>query len=171
MGVGYLVLRNDLDPVAAGAEQPRVVRAALAGSPGLRRVSGVRAHRAVEVFAVPGATPPLTTRPAASALALSGGPEGTVGAAGAWVTARRAAARRRRARGRSAGVVVSDTGRRRSLGFGYAAAVPRVGADGEPLDAPTIWRGTRRRCRCRPTRAVTGRPRSSARRCRRTGRR
>ena len=134
MGVGYLVLRNDLDPVAAGAEQPRVVRAALAGSPGLRRAAVFGRHRAVEVFAVPGATPPLTTRPAASALALSGGPEGTVGAAGALGD--RAALLLGDVGSRPvAGVVVGDTGRRRSLGFGYAAAVPRVGADGEPLDA------------------------------------
>ncbi len=42
-GVGYVVLRNDLDPDRSGAERPAVVRAALAGAAAARRAAGVGA--------------------------------------------------------------------------------------------------------------------------------
>ncbi|WP_276520781.1 alpha-(1-_3)-arabinofuranosyltransferase domain-containing protein [Tomitella gaofuii] len=39
MGIGYLVVRNDLDPELARAPRPLVVHAAIDGSPGLTRVA------------------------------------------------------------------------------------------------------------------------------------
>ncbi len=141
LGVHYVVLRNDLDPLSAGAEQPKVVRAALAGSAGITRVTSFGPSHAVEVFAVAGTVPSVTALPARSALAVSGGPESVVGTAGS-IGPGRAFLLLDDARDHAVGgVVVTDTGRRRALAFGYSVAVPRVGVDGEPLDvAPDLAR-------------------------------
>jgi arabinofuranan 3-O-arabinosyltransferase len=100
-GIGFVLLRNDLDPDRSGSERPAVVRAALAGSPGLTEVAGFGPaqppafrsgdHRAgaaapdpvaVEVFAVAGAER-LAAYPDDGAVALSGGPEGVLSLADA----------------------------------------------------------------------------------------
>ena len=100
-GIGFVLLRNDLDPERSGSERPAVIRAALAGSPGLTEVARFGPaqppafqpgdHRAgaatpdpaaVEVFAVAGAER-VTTYPDDGAVALSGGPEGVLSLADA----------------------------------------------------------------------------------------
>ncbi len=100
-GIRFVLVRNDLDPERSGSERPAVVRAALAGSPGLTEVAGFGPaqppafwpgdHRAgaaapdpaaVEVFAVARAER-VTTYPDDGAVALSGGPEGVLSLADA----------------------------------------------------------------------------------------
>ncbi len=100
-GIGFVLVRNDLDPERSGSERPAVIRAALAGSPGLTEVARFGPaqppafqpgdHRAgaaapdpaaVEVFAVAGAER-VTTYPDDGAVALSGGPEGVLSLADA----------------------------------------------------------------------------------------
>ena len=100
-GIRFVLLRNDLDPDRSGSERPAVVRAALAGSPGLTEVAGFGPaqppgfrsgdHRAgaaapdpaaVEVFAVAGAER-IAAYPDDGAVALSGGPEGVLSLADA----------------------------------------------------------------------------------------
>jgi len=95
-GVGFVLVRNDLDPDRSGSERPAVIWAALAGSPGITEVarfgpgqppafrsadrrSGAAAPEpaAVEVFAVAGAKR-ITSYPDKGAVALSGGPEGVL---------------------------------------------------------------------------------------------
>ena len=90
-GIRFVLVRNDLDPERSGSERPAVIRAALAGSPGLTEVARFGPaqppafrpgdHRAgaaapdpaaVEVFAVAGAER-VTTYPDDGAVALSGG--------------------------------------------------------------------------------------------------
>jgi arabinofuranan 3-O-arabinosyltransferase len=139
-GVRYVVLRNDIDPPAAGSERPGVMRAALAGSPGIGRVAAFGAARrsafapfdtvlgdagqppAVELFEVAGAGGDVTAYPRAGAVALSGGPEATLELADAGLLADRAvvAAADLTAGGGGLidGVLVTDTLRRRSLNFG-----------------------------------------------------
>ena len=94
MGVDHLVVRNDLDPVAASAPSPVLVHQALAESPGLRRVASFGpdvgggstpglvvdrglavAYPAVEVWAVEDAQPVVSVRPLESVLTVVGGPE------------------------------------------------------------------------------------------------
>ncbi|HZB48977.1 MAG TPA: alpha-(1-_3)-arabinofuranosyltransferase family protein, partial [Mycobacteriales bacterium] len=95
-GVRYVVVRNDIDVPRSGAPRPGVVRAALAGSPGIRWVAGfgpavrtayapgdavlgaVTRPRAVEVFEVGPAPQRVAAYPRAGAVALSGGPEGVL---------------------------------------------------------------------------------------------
>jgi arabinofuranan 3-O-arabinosyltransferase len=107
-GVRFVLVRNDLDPDRSGSERPAVVRAALAGSPGLTGVArfgpaqppGFRSGdrpagatgpdpAAVEVFAVAGAKR-VTTYPDDGAVALSGGPEGVLSLADAGMLEGRA---------------------------------------------------------------------------------
>ena len=100
-GIRFVLLRNDLDPDRSGSERPSVIRAALAGSPGLTEVadfgpaqpvafrSGDHLSGAVEpdppaleVFAIAGAER-ITAYPDDGAVALSGGPEGLLSLADA----------------------------------------------------------------------------------------
>ncbi len=107
-GIRFVLLRNDLDPDRSGALRPAVVRAALAGSPGLAEVAGFGPDQppafrsgdrpvgstaadppALEVFAVAGAER-VTAYPDDGAVALSGGPEGVLSLADAGLLAGRA---------------------------------------------------------------------------------
>jgi arabinofuranan 3-O-arabinosyltransferase len=100
-GIRFVLLRNDLDPDRSGSERPAVIRAALAGSPGLNEVASFGPaqppafrsgdHRsgavepdppAVEVFAIAGADR-ISAYPDDGAVALSGGPEGELSLADA----------------------------------------------------------------------------------------
>lgn len=94
-GVGYLVVRNDLDFGRAGAPGPSQIRSVLEASPGIRRVTSFGpvvspllgsvkiepgapsppAHfRAVDVYQVAGAASPAAVYPANRATIVSGGP-------------------------------------------------------------------------------------------------
>jgi arabinofuranan 3-O-arabinosyltransferase len=91
-GVGYLVVRNDLDWRRANAPSPGQVRLVLAASPGIQRVAtfgpSLRPEdegdnntaslslRSVEIYRVAGDGAPVTTYAAEHATVLSGGPEG-----------------------------------------------------------------------------------------------
>ncbi len=94
MGVDHLVVRNDLDPVAASAPRPVLVHQALRNSPGLTRVAAFGpevgggstvevavdgglsvAYPAVEIWAVEDAQPVVSVHPADSVLTVVGGPE------------------------------------------------------------------------------------------------
>jgi arabinofuranan 3-O-arabinosyltransferase len=107
-GIRFVLLRNDLDPDRSGSERPAVIRAALAGSPGLTEVarfgpaqppafrsgdhpagSADPEPAAVQVFSVGGAQR-ITTYPDDGAIALSGGPEGVLSLADARLLDRRA---------------------------------------------------------------------------------
>jgi arabinofuranan 3-O-arabinosyltransferase len=107
-GVRYVLVRNDLDPDRSGSERPAVIRAALAGSPGLGLVAGFGPTQrpafragdrlagtpaedppAIEVFAVGGAER-VTAYPDDGAVAVSGGPEGVLPLADAGLLAGRA---------------------------------------------------------------------------------
>ena len=100
-GIRFVLLRNDLDPDRSGSERPAVIRAALAGSPGLTEVAGFGPAQppgfrsgdrwagaaapdpaAVEVFAIAGAER-IAAYPDDGAVALSGGPEGVLSLADA----------------------------------------------------------------------------------------
>jgi arabinofuranan 3-O-arabinosyltransferase len=95
MGIGYLVVRNDLDFDAVGAPRPVLVHQTLDGSPGLRRVAafgppfgqpdvGVDAglqprYPPVEIYRVAGGAPRVLATTALSAALVSGGPESLLG--------------------------------------------------------------------------------------------
>jgi arabinofuranan 3-O-arabinosyltransferase len=95
MGIGYLVVRNDLDFDALGAPRPILVHQTLDGSPGLRRVAvfgppygqpdvGVDAglqprYPPVEIYRVAGGAPEVSATEARSAALVSGGPESLLG--------------------------------------------------------------------------------------------
>jgi arabinofuranan 3-O-arabinosyltransferase len=139
-GVRYVVLRNDIDPDRAGSERPAVVRAALAGSPGLSlaaafgprqragldaddsAVPGPPGSPAVEIFAVDAPDGPADAAfyPRAGAVAMSGGPEGVFALADAGLLAGRAVIATPDLPGPGAvdAVAVTDTYRRRSINFG-----------------------------------------------------
>jgi arabinofuranan 3-O-arabinosyltransferase len=139
-GVRYVLLRNDIDPDRSGSERPAVVRAALAGSPGINlaavfgtrqragldaddsAVPGPPGSPAVEVFAVagPAGAADATFYPRAGAVAMSGGPEGVFALADAGLLAGRAVIATADLPGPGAvdGVAVTDTYRRRSINFG-----------------------------------------------------
>ncbi len=97
-GVGYLVVRNDLDHGRAGTARPVLVHAAVAGSPGLSRVATFgppvgggstpeglvdqqldRPYAAVEVYAVARPAGRVSAYPADQAVQVSGGPESLLG--------------------------------------------------------------------------------------------
>ncbi|WP_084735125.1 alpha-(1-_3)-arabinofuranosyltransferase [Actinophytocola xinjiangensis] len=81
-GYRFLLLRNDLDRTSTAAPDPAVLRAGLAGSPGLRRVSEFgRAGDgpAIEVYEVDGAVPRTSLVSTADVPTVSGGPESLLG--------------------------------------------------------------------------------------------
>ena len=166
-GVRYVVVRNDVDVPRSGAQRPGVVRAALAGSPGIRWVAAfgpavrtayspddavlgaVRRPPAVEVFEVGPAPQRVAAYPRAGAVALSGGPEGVLPLADAGLLDGRAvlAAADLPDPGAVDAVVGTDTLRRRSLNVGadpgrrysptLPAGEPRQRADVVPYAGPT----------------------------------
>ncbi|PRY01581.1 alpha-(1-_3)-arabinofuranosyltransferase [Allonocardiopsis opalescens] len=94
MGVGYLVVRNDLDRAGLRGAYPAQVHSALESSPGIHRVAefgpvvgvpegGTQAgadwidqpYPAVEIYQVEEAAPLVGTVPAEDALRVTGGPE------------------------------------------------------------------------------------------------
>lgn len=141
-GVGRVLVRNDLDLARSTASEPRYVRAALAASPGLRRVEAfgpvVRAPftrerlttrltrpqpsiRAVEIWAVAEPAPPLSLLPADGALRVEGGPESTLTLAEAGVLDGRGLVLAADDRGDLDGPsqpVLTDDARRRDTEFG-----------------------------------------------------
>jgi arabinofuranan 3-O-arabinosyltransferase len=107
-GIRFVLLRNDLDPDRSGSARPAVIRAALAGSPGLTEAARFGPDQppafrsddrpagttgadppALEVFAVAGAER-ITAYPKDGAVALSGGPEGVLSLADAGLLGGRA---------------------------------------------------------------------------------
>jgi len=81
-GVGYLVVRNDLNLGLTGAPSPNQVTAVLAETPGIRlvrqfgpRVSGDRASREVEIFKVERPVQVVHAYPESDPVILSGGPD------------------------------------------------------------------------------------------------
>ncbi len=98
-GVTRLVVRNDLDVAQADSSSPLLVHAALAGSPGLARVTtfgadlggpsegvlddeGVPAYAPMEVWSVGPARPRLTVTPVQDVVRVAGGPESLLPLAG-----------------------------------------------------------------------------------------
>jgi arabinofuranan 3-O-arabinosyltransferase len=95
MGIGYLVVRNDVDFDALGAPRPVLVHQTLDGSPGLRRVAafgppfgqldiGVDAglqpkYPPVEIYRVAGGARRVLATTEHSAALVSGGPESLLG--------------------------------------------------------------------------------------------
>jgi arabinofuranan 3-O-arabinosyltransferase len=95
MGIGYLVVRNDLDFDALGAPRPVLVHQTLDGSPGLRRVAafgppfgqpdvavdaGLQPrYPPVEIYRVAGGAPHVSATTVHSAALVSGGPESLLG--------------------------------------------------------------------------------------------
>jgi arabinofuranan 3-O-arabinosyltransferase len=93
MGIGYVVMRNDLDYGAAGSARPILVHEAVLGSPGIRRVRGFGPelggaphgglvdegldlpYRSVEVYAIDGAAPRAELHDLAGTPVVTGGPE------------------------------------------------------------------------------------------------
>ncbi|HST66529.1 MAG TPA: alpha-(1-_3)-arabinofuranosyltransferase family protein [Mycobacteriales bacterium] len=155
-GVGYVVLRNDLDPDRSGSERPAVIRAALAASPGLTRVAAFGPRQepplragdrpagadpdrppAIEVFAVAGAER-VAVMPQAGELALSGGPEGVFPLADAGLLTGRAVMGAHDADADE--VVQTDTLRRRAYNSGadpgqrYSATLTAA----DPVPRPDI---------------------------------
>ena len=154
-GVGYLVVRNDLDYARAGSARPVLVHAALAGSPGISRVATFgpavgggstpqglvdeqldRPYAAVEVFAVrrPGAL--VEAFPADEVVQVSGGPEALLDLADReWLDGRPTVLTRDARPGLNpARTVVTDSLRRREVNFGrLAGSASGVLAPADPL--------------------------------------
>lgn len=104
MGIGHLVVRNDLDRARTGGPTPATVRRLLSEVDGLRRVAafgsvaiptggdgrlasrpgdldaagGTPPRRELDIYAVANPTPVITGYPAAGSLVVSGGPEAVV---------------------------------------------------------------------------------------------
>lgn len=93
-GYRFLLLRNDIDQTATGAPPVSLLRAGLAGSPGISRVAGFGPElapgsqpvvnpidlaaapaQAVEIFEVHRQVPPVSVAPVRDAVTVSGGPE------------------------------------------------------------------------------------------------
>ncbi len=94
-GIGFLVVRNDLDGFAADSVRPVVVHASLAASPGINKVAGfgppvgagfstgsdvydeqlAPTYDAVEVYRLEADVPAVTTWPRLGTQRVSGGPE------------------------------------------------------------------------------------------------
>jgi arabinofuranan 3-O-arabinosyltransferase len=126
-GVGAVVVRNDLDPVRAGATPPELVHEALESSGGLvraasfgpllRQPSGI-AYPAVEVYVVTGETVrPVARLPVAGALRTTGGPEDVLALADRGLLGDRALLLAGDDTGAGATPVLSDSYRRREVGF------------------------------------------------------
>jgi arabinofuranan 3-O-arabinosyltransferase len=136
MGVRYVVVRNDLNRAVLTGAWPARLSEALASSPGLTRVAqfgqvagspgGDDAATnldpptaAVDIYQVAGASPVVTTAPAATALRVYGGPEALLTLAGEGLPAGRPVLLNDDAGGvPAAASVVTDSLRRRVRNFG-----------------------------------------------------
>ncbi|MDQ6783136.1 MAG: alpha-(1-_3)-arabinofuranosyltransferase, partial [Actinomycetota bacterium] len=156
-GVRYLVVRNDLDWVRAGAPDPARVAAVLGASPGIGLVARFgpertpeappigtptaaerQARPAVQIYQVDGNAGPVVAYPAATTTVLSGGPQGLLALAdrgalagtGLVVLAGQAGP----GLGSPARSVVTDSSTRRAVNFGaiYDGASYVLGARGGP---------------------------------------
>jgi arabinofuranan 3-O-arabinosyltransferase len=78
-GVGWIVLRHDLDPASLDIEPPLAVRSALATSPGITRVAAfgplTSSMPMLEIYRVNGAAPRLEALPVAGTVRVQGGVE------------------------------------------------------------------------------------------------
>jgi len=129
-GVGYVVVRNDLDPARAGATSPDLVHEALLESPGLSRVAAFgppltqpsgEAYPAVEVYATAAPVGPVSSLPAGGALRTTGGPEDVLALADRGLLRDRPLLLARDDAGPgvpAATPVLSDSYPRREFGFG-----------------------------------------------------
>ncbi|WP_051571228.1 alpha-(1-_3)-arabinofuranosyltransferase [Cryptosporangium arvum] len=140
-GIGYVVVRNDLDWRRGRATRPELVHEALDGSPGLERVKAfgpeltvagdlvdrklydpkVAAYRAVEIYRVTGVPATVRSVPLENVLRMAGGPEATLSLAeqGLQVGRPSVLAGDDRLLGDGVGTpVVTDTLRRREVNFG-----------------------------------------------------
>ncbi len=158
MGIGYVVVRNDLAYAAAGSTRPLLVHSALAGSPGVTRVKafgpmvgggnglpvdeGVEvAYRAVEVFRIGSGASRAQLNDLASVPVVAGGPEALLD-----LEARDLLAGRPTVLAADAGpdlaaapVVLTDSLRRREVQFGRLAenrSQTLTASDELHLDAP-----------------------------------
>jgi arabinofuranan 3-O-arabinosyltransferase len=154
-GVGYLVVRNDLDYARAGSARPVLVHAAISGSPGISRIATFgpavgggstpqglvdeqldRPYPAVEVFAVGGAASVAEAYPADQLVQVSGGPEALLdlGDRG-WLEGRPTVLTADAPPGLAPSrTVVTDTLRRREVNFGrQAGSASGVLAPQDPL--------------------------------------
>ena len=136
MGVRYVVVRNDLNRAVLTGAWPARLRQALASSPGITPVAQFGevagslgpddaatdldpATPAVDIYQVTGASPVVTTAPAASALRLYGGPEALLTLAAEGLPAGRPVLLNGDPGGvPPAAAVVSDSLRRRVRNFG-----------------------------------------------------
>lgn len=135
-GIGRLLLRNDLDP-RASADPLAVIRATLAGSPGIRRVAtfgppldgtegrvadlvgSAPARLALEIWDVEARSPDITVPVLAAARRLGGGPEAATAFAPAGLDSVPMLDVGAGTPGlTNASAVVTDTLRRRELDFG-----------------------------------------------------
>jgi arabinofuranan 3-O-arabinosyltransferase len=154
MGIGFLVVRNDLDYAASGSTRPLLVHAALEGLPDVHPVAdfgpttgggtgqsyvdeGVeQPYPAVQVYAVDRLVPRAELHPLADALVVSGGPESLLPLADRGLLGSRPVVLSQDAptelQGRTD--VLTDGPRRRELTFGRLAdnASPTLTRD-EPL--------------------------------------
>jgi len=140
-GIGYVVVRNDLDWRRGRATRPELVHEALDGSPGLERVKTfgpdltaagdlvdpqlydpkMAAYRAVEIYQVKDAPATVRSVPLDNVLRMAGGPEATLSLAeqGLQVGRPTVLAGDDRLLGDTVGTpVVTDTLRRREVNFG-----------------------------------------------------
>jgi arabinofuranan 3-O-arabinosyltransferase len=152
MGIHYLLLRNDLNAGGAGAVAPWIVRAAIAGSPGLSPAATFGPHLfgpgangaatdspAIEMFSVDSATPAVSTAPVVGAVTVVGGAESTVDLAGTSLLGGHAeltVGSPGVASAPTSGTqVLTDTDRRRALNFGAGSSSrysPTLAAGADP---------------------------------------